>query len=186
MSANILPDRRVRRSHHALWTALLDLLHDVDWHDISVQMICDRADVARSTFYAHFAAKQDLLDSGFAATAAEIGQAILHTPPQPGQIRTIHWLIGHVASGPRFLRRVQGSASGQVILTRFRLAMTNVLMQELARAGHAPNKNDLTFAAGGIFAAIDRWIAEGQTETSGAVIQRLQRQTNAVLGTLNS
>ncbi len=54
------PDRRSLRSRRLLSEALLGLLQDHDWADISVQMICGRADVARSTFYAHFQTKQDV------------------------------------------------------------------------------------------------------------------------------
>ena len=62
MTDSIATDRRSLRSRRLLWEALLALLQKDDWAEISVQMICDRADVARSTFYAHFQTKQDLLE----------------------------------------------------------------------------------------------------------------------------
>ena len=58
-------DRRALRSRRMLWDALFALLQDHDWADINIQMICQKAVVARSTFYVHFPTKQDLLDSGF-------------------------------------------------------------------------------------------------------------------------
>jgi AcrR family transcriptional regulator len=49
---------RTRRSLH---DALISLLVARDWDSISVQDICDRADIGRSTFYTHFAVKEELI-----------------------------------------------------------------------------------------------------------------------------
>ncbi|MCX4675303.1 TetR/AcrR family transcriptional regulator [Streptomyces sp. NBC_01433] len=54
-------DRRVRRTRHALRSALVDLVLDKGFHAITVEEIAERADVARATFYAHYRDKEDLL-----------------------------------------------------------------------------------------------------------------------------
>jgi AcrR family transcriptional regulator len=68
-------DRRVRRTRELLRGALLSLIMEKGYDRITVQDILDRADVGRSTFYAHYRDKEDLLLSGFddirAALAAE-------------------------------------------------------------------------------------------------------------------
>jgi AcrR family transcriptional regulator len=58
-------DRRVRRTRELLRAALLSLIEEKGYAAITVQDILDRADVGRSTFYAHFTDKEDLLRSGF-------------------------------------------------------------------------------------------------------------------------
>jgi AcrR family transcriptional regulator len=58
-------DRRSRRTRQVLIQALLDLLGSRHYDAITVQDIVDRANVGRSTFYAHFQDKDDLLRSGF-------------------------------------------------------------------------------------------------------------------------
>lgn len=58
-------DRRVRRTRELLRRALLALIEEKGYERITVQDILDRADVGRSTFYAHFTDKEDLLRSGF-------------------------------------------------------------------------------------------------------------------------
>jgi hypothetical protein len=67
-------DRRVRRTRER--SALLSLIQEKGYDRIKVQDILDRADVGRSTFYAHYRDKDDLLQSGFedvrAALAAEM------------------------------------------------------------------------------------------------------------------
>ncbi len=58
-------DRRVRRTRELLRTALYSLVLERGYDRITVQDIIDRADVGRSTFYAHFHDKEELLLSGF-------------------------------------------------------------------------------------------------------------------------
>jgi AcrR family transcriptional regulator len=57
-------DRRVRRTRNLLRNALFELILEKGYDRITVQDIIDRADIGRSTFYAHFTDKDDLLLSG--------------------------------------------------------------------------------------------------------------------------
>ena len=59
-------DRRSARTRRLLGTALLELLHERGYDDITVQDILDRANIGRSTFYAHYYDKDDLLTSELA------------------------------------------------------------------------------------------------------------------------
>ncbi|MCX4723169.1 TetR/AcrR family transcriptional regulator [Streptomyces sp. NPDC090052] len=54
-------DRRVRRTRHALRSALVGLVLDHGFHAITVEELTERADVARATFYSHYRDKEDLL-----------------------------------------------------------------------------------------------------------------------------
>ncbi|MEP9390353.1 helix-turn-helix domain-containing protein [Mesorhizobium sp. KR9-304] len=54
-------DRRVARTRTALYDALVRLIRDRDYDAISVEDILREANVGRSTFYAHFTSKDDLL-----------------------------------------------------------------------------------------------------------------------------
>src|SRR6266498_992647 len=57
-------DRRIQRTRALLLSALLDLIVERGYEDVSVQDIVDRANVGRSTFYKHFLDKRELLLSG--------------------------------------------------------------------------------------------------------------------------
>jgi AcrR family transcriptional regulator len=58
-------DRRVERTVRSLHRALVTLLLEKRFDEITVQDVLDRADVGRSTFYAHFHGKDDLLRASF-------------------------------------------------------------------------------------------------------------------------
>lgn len=48
-------DRRVNKTKKALYTSLLKLLKSEQLHSITIQKLCDDADIHRATFYYHYA-----------------------------------------------------------------------------------------------------------------------------------
>lgn len=62
---NSAPDPRVARTTHALGRALIELIQERDYDEITVQHILDRAGVGRATFYAHYRNKDDALHSNY-------------------------------------------------------------------------------------------------------------------------
>src|SRR3972149_51567 len=56
-------DRRSQRTRQALGDALIELMMEKGYDAISVKEIIDHANVGRSTFYTHYADKDELLVS---------------------------------------------------------------------------------------------------------------------------
>lgn len=54
-------DRRQRKTRQSIYTAFESLMSKSRYRDITVAQIIDEADIGRSTFYAHFETKDDLL-----------------------------------------------------------------------------------------------------------------------------
>jgi AcrR family transcriptional regulator len=59
-------DPRVRRTQEYLREALIELVLEEGYQDITIKDLADRACVNRSTFYLHYQDKDDLLKTGFA------------------------------------------------------------------------------------------------------------------------
>ena len=71
-------DRRSKRTRRLLSEALIELMLEKRYDKITVQDIIDRADVGRSTFYAHYQDKEDLLAKDFERVLGMLSQQINH------------------------------------------------------------------------------------------------------------
>lgn len=73
-------DRRIQRTRLALRTALLDLLKQKNYDDISLEEITERANVGRATFYLHYKDKEDLILEEFSEMANERAETLSEIP----------------------------------------------------------------------------------------------------------
>jgi AcrR family transcriptional regulator len=55
-------DRRILKSQEAIKKAVIELMSEKNFDDITIQDISDRANVSRGTIYLHYVDKYDLLD----------------------------------------------------------------------------------------------------------------------------
>jgi AcrR family transcriptional regulator len=55
-------DRRILKTQEALKKAVIELMYEKNFDDITIQDLSDRANVSRGTIYLHYVDKYDLLD----------------------------------------------------------------------------------------------------------------------------
>jgi len=72
-------DRRSQRTRQALGEAFIELMMEKGYEAVTIKDIIDRANVGRSTFYAHYADKDELFASQFDRM---IEMLIQHTPQE--------------------------------------------------------------------------------------------------------
>jgi AcrR family transcriptional regulator len=125
-------DRRVRKTRRQLRDALVALILERGWDQVSVLDVCAQADVGRSTFYLHFADKEDLLLSGF----DELHEALhaAHTRAV-GTFAFVQPLFEHARENGRLMRAVAGRKSGQAVQRRFRDVANELVDAELVALG---------------------------------------------------
>jgi AcrR family transcriptional regulator len=73
---NTKSDRRSQRTRQQLSAALVALMLEKRYDEITVQDLIDRANIGRSTFYAHYLDKEDLLVSDFTRMLDALRQQI--------------------------------------------------------------------------------------------------------------
>lgn len=66
-------DRRIKKTQEALKNAVLDLMSEKSFDEITIQDLSDRADVSRGTIYLHYMDKYDLLDKLIETHIIELG-----------------------------------------------------------------------------------------------------------------
>jgi AcrR family transcriptional regulator len=84
-------DRRVARTRAMLQQAHISLIQEKGYEATTIEDICDKANVGRSTFYAHYTSKDDLRRSGLEHLRAQLAERQKEALATPGDIRTEAW-----------------------------------------------------------------------------------------------
>jgi AcrR family transcriptional regulator len=122
-------DRRVRRTRRGLQEALFALIFEKSYDRVTVQDVLDRADVGRSTFYAHFRDKEALLLAAFDSLSedlrGELG-AVTSDPARPAEA-----LFRFAYARQPAFRALCGKQGGEVVQRHLRRLLTEQLMAQL-------------------------------------------------------
>lgn len=128
-------DRRVQRTRALLLSALLDLLVERGYEELSVQDIVDRANVGRSTFYTHFLDKRELLLSGVeqlqTLVAGQHAGGDGAAPQREQLLRFSRPLLLHIEGNMRFCRALLGPRGGAVVEPHFQRMLGDLVRAEL-------------------------------------------------------
>src|SRR5215469_15309647 len=129
-------DRRAARSRHMLHQALLSLIVEKGYDEITVENICDRANVGRSTFYAHFTSKDDLKRRGLEYLRQElIEQQRKASGEADTDVRGLAFaqaMFEHARDHIHLYRALVGSRGGAIALTTIRQTLCEIVRRELA------------------------------------------------------
>ncbi|MGI8787726.1 MAG: TetR/AcrR family transcriptional regulator [Pyrinomonadaceae bacterium] len=128
-------DRRTKRTERNLREALLSLIFEKGYDAVTVQDITDRADVGRSTFYAHFENKDKLHLSAF----DQVRDVLLQTGETSDKINKIGGdfnfnslrLFQHADESRRIYRAFAGRKSGDLFLKNMFRQIYDLVFQEL-------------------------------------------------------
>lgn len=173
-------DRRIKRTHRELHEALISLIIERGWDKVSVQEICERADVGRSTFYVHFADKEELLMSGFDHLYASM-DAVRGTAK--GKFAFAEALIEHAQENLRIFRAVVGKKSGQMVLRRFRDVVVRLVDAELRTLKLADEERAVValYIGGGFVEMLTHWLDRPSRSDPRSVAATFVRLTQGVL-----
>lgn len=114
-------DRRVQKTRKLLQDALIELVAEDGYEAVTIQEILDQANVGRSTFYAHFQDKDQLLhsildrlDELFAQHRRQLVDAVKHMGGIPNLDQALHFsptlsLFQFIGQNHRFFRAMLGN-----------------------------------------------------------------------------
>ena len=162
-------DRRVQRTKQLLADALLALMREKGFEALTVQDVIDRANVGRSTFYSHFADKEDLLVSGLDRLRADLKarqQAALlrETGAEERAFAFSRELFAHARDHGDVFRVMVGKKSGAIIQHHFQRMLVDLVRDEMkaiaprAAQGSVPAEAVVQYVAGGLYGMLAWWI----------------------------
>lgn len=181
MPVQTVTDRRILKTRLALREALLDLLTECAWDELSIQEICERANVGRSTFYLHFESKDALLSESLNDLRdALTAHANMHTQVQA--FAFLPGLLAHMEENRRVFRNVIGRRSGYGVERRFREMVFQLIEQDLARQNVTEIQRHMQarYIAGGIVDLMAWWVdapeAPAMSELKQFILEHIARQ----------
>ena len=174
------PDRRVSRTRKALKEALTDLILERGYEGVTVQGVIDRADVSRSTFYAHFLDKDDLL----MAILADLEMPGLDPGQWKPDDQAFGWtlaLFDHFGASKRLFKAVGGSQTGSLARRETTRQLEDLVRAELSRLNaarrldHVRLEAVIRFLVGTFIGFMDWWMREENEHLPAEVVDRAYR-----------
>ena len=133
-------DRRIARSTHALGEALIELIQEREFDSITVQQIIDRAGVGRTTFYAHYRNKDDVLHSAYDRLFTML-EAILDRSRSGAQRRLfpVAEFLDHISRAHALEDALRKSGQLDEFWALFAGYTSRIIERQLARASTKPS-----------------------------------------------
>lgn len=182
-------DRRVQKTKRHLSQALIALIVEKGYERVTVQDILDKADVGRSTFYAHYESKDVLLVDGprnlGLALFGEGAAADVASRHHPMAFRT---LFEHVNESRPLAKAMLGKNAGSVMLDAFRAKVVDAIRRHY-RHKKRPGRQDLIFryiteaAATAVMSLLSSWSDDDCAVPVEAISNCCQRLVEGILET---
>ncbi len=165
-------DRRILRTKATLQHALNSLILKKGYEAITVQDICDAANVGRSTFYAHYTSKDDLKRKGFEKLRKLLvdrqREALANAADDSD--RSLGFSLAmfeHARDHADHYRALVGGRGGAVSLGSIRQILSDLVRNELAAtagkkpADAIPREFVVHYVVGAYMAVLTWWLDGG-------------------------
>jgi AcrR family transcriptional regulator len=179
-------DRRVRRSLAALQRALIGLVEERDLSQISVADVVDRAEVNRSTFYAHYRDVHELAEAACTSMIDDLIEAVLALDPTRAKSSgstedpdpSLTAFFAHFAEHAGLYRSLLGSTGSARVIEHVRLrtmaaarssgqlcATDGAGPPDVADPSGLPHDVPAAFVAGALIGVATDWLQRGCPRT---------------------
>lgn len=184
-------DRRVRRTRALLAEALIKLIMEQGFENLTITDIAEAADLNRATFYLHYGSKEelliDLLESRFDALVEQIDQI---NAAQLYSWQTDHSeqvIFHHVAENAEMYKALLGSHAVGYVVNRVINYIAQAVEDEIREAYtdeevHAPIVLIAQHVAGALFAQISWWLQNDMPYSPAEMARRSHQMCQ--MGTL--
>lgn len=164
-------DRRIRYTKHILQETMVDLLEIYPASKISVSMLCEKADLNRSTFYAHYENVPQLLEQMEHDAMSNLQDCITsHTEiyKEANLEQIMVQILEYVSENTRLFRVLLGKNTGWdfngVMINLLNTELTGIISPELGR-NKVMFDYVIEFSVSGATSVIQHWLKKGAKES---------------------
>src|SRR6266404_6241951 len=167
------PDKRVRRTHERLGSALVELMQEKPIDDVTVQEVLDRSSVGRSTFYLHFRDKNDLLLSQLEQFLEPLSASLSDRREVSHRVVPVAELFVHVCNQQRLYRALADSGRLNDFFDLAQGYFARGIEQRLTESKRLPKLPQRELAArafalaGSLLSLLRWWLDRGAKEPPG-------------------
>lgn len=171
-------DRRQQKTREAIFAAFRRLLENKSYSHITVQNIIDEANIGRSTFYAHFETRDDLLNAMCRQIFDHIFSDVLKAEEYHDFSKENHTLsdklthlLYHLKEQKRDIIHVLSGESSDLFLRYFRNWLTE-LFEEYGSSSSADIPEDfaLNHYVCGFSEAVKWWVGRGMKDSPEKIV----------------
>lgn len=178
-------DRRQRKSRAALRDALLALVAEKAYGEITIEDIAERADVARATFYAHYKDGSALLYEVTRELVSELAERLAVIAPQTAVVSGAGMtaIFEHADAHPDLYQLVLSGEGGPAVrrelVTAFERVSTTIF-SNLADASPSPPRSSIpassTAVVGALLLTLETWLGRQDREDPRTTAVEFLRQ----------
>lgn len=159
-------DRRQQKTRESIFEAFSQLLEEKKFNHITVQEIIDKANVGRSTFYAHFETKDELLKSMCTNIFNHVFADELHsekthdfsTTPNTLKNKITH-ILYHLKDNRKNVVGILSCESGELFLFYFKEYLTDMFYKYLEEVNvNVPTDFLMNHLVGSFAETVKFWI----------------------------
>ncbi len=179
-------DRRTRRTRNKVSGALVDLIQEKRFDDITVQNLIDRAGVGRSTFYSHFRDKEDAFEHQWEGFNQHLADQIRWDKAGTDSFFPVAPFFQHLQEAQSFYRGLVRSGKAEKMFNRGVSYLSHnieaALKQRLkSREVAIPIPVLSHYLANEFFGLLKWWLDAGMPYTPSAMDKMFHRLVNPTL-----
>jgi AcrR family transcriptional regulator len=163
-------DPRVLKTRQALREALVSLIIERGWDAVGIRDVCQRAGIGRSTFYTHFADREELLLAGY----DDLRRLLRGPNTANGRQKPLAFtlpLLEHAHENKRMFRALIGKRSSELAKGGLLRLIIDLTREDLAPLGDATAQ----YVAGAFFQLLVWWV-DSRSQLGPVDVERIFRR----------
>lgn len=154
-------DRRSQRTHQALGDALFELMKERGYETLSIKDIIERANVGRSTFYAHYADKEELFVSQMDQVIESLHQDVPHHDSEGNPYFPSLGLFQHLGEQWKLYKILSWEGGIDLLARQLQKSISDQIEEHFVAGGQefeAPVPVIANFLAGSFISTLKWWL----------------------------